>query len=77
MEAQLNDEQRMVEQEAPQLGGIDEAFTGLPKVGVPDFAGYAIGYRVVQQYLQRTGRSAVDATFLSSQEIIAESGFFE
>lgn len=51
--------------------------SGLPKVGVPDFAGYAIGYRVVQHYLQRTGRSVVDATFLPSQEIIAESGFFE
>jgi uncharacterized protein YjaZ len=49
----------------------------LPKIGVPDFAGYAIGYHVVQHYLQRTGRSVVEATFLSSQEIIAESGFFE
>ncbi|MBA2392503.1 MAG: hypothetical protein H0V70_07130 [Ktedonobacteraceae bacterium] len=49
----------------------------LPKAGVPDFAGYAIGYRIVQHYLQRTGRSAVEATFLPSQEIITKSGFFE
>ncbi|BCL79231.1 DUF2268 domain-containing protein [Ktedonobacteria bacterium brp13] len=59
------------------FGDTIAASSGLPKVGVPDFAGYAIGYRVVQQYLQRTGRSVVDATFLPSQEIIAESGFFE
>jgi len=59
------------------FGDTIAASSGLPKVGVPDFAGYAIGYRVVQRYLQRTGRSAVDATFLPSQEIIAQSGFFE
>lgn len=58
------------------FGDTIAASSGLPKVGVPDFAGYAIGYRVVQHYLQRTGRSVVDATFLPSQEIIAESGFF-
>ncbi len=59
------------------FGDTISASAGLPKAGVPDFAGYAIGYRVVQQYLQRTGRSVVEATFLPSQEIIAESGFFE
>lgn len=59
------------------FGDTIAASAGLPKAGVPDFAGYAIGYRVVQQYLQRTGRSVVEATFLPSQEIIAESSFFE
>lgn len=59
------------------FGDTIAASSGLPKVGVPDFAGYAIGYRVVQQYLQRTGRSVVDATFRPSQEIITQSGFFE
>jgi uncharacterized protein YjaZ len=50
---------------------------GLPKAGVPNFAGYAIGYRIVRQYLQRTGKSVAQATFLPSREIIAESGFFQ
>jgi uncharacterized protein YjaZ len=59
------------------FGDTITATQGLPRVGVPDFAGYAIGYRVVRQYLQRTGRSVVEATFLPSQEIIAESGFFK
>ncbi|HEV2582785.1 MAG TPA: DUF2268 domain-containing putative Zn-dependent protease [Ktedonobacteraceae bacterium] len=49
---------------------------GLPKAGVPNFAGYVMGYRAVRQYLQRTGKSVAEATFLPSREIIAESGFF-
>lgn len=49
---------------------------GLSKVGVPDYGGYAIGYRVVQAYLERTGKTAADATFLPADEIVRESGFF-
>ncbi len=59
------------------FGDTIAASWGLPAGGIPDFAGYAIGYRIVQRYLQRTGRTAVEATFLPSQEIIAESRFFE
>ena len=40
------------------------------------FAGYALGYRAVQAYLARTGRSAAEATFLPAAEILAESGYF-
>lgn len=55
---------------------------GLPPAGVsghaePGFAGYAIGYRLVQQYLERTGKTVAEATFVPAQEIIAGSGFFE
>ena len=50
---------------------------GLPKAGVPDFAGYAIGYRVVQAYLERTGKDVVEATFVSPRDIIAQSEFFD
>jgi uncharacterized protein YjaZ len=50
---------------------------GFPKAGVPNFAGYAIGYRVVQQYLKRTGKTVAEATFVPAKEIIAESGFFD
>jgi len=49
---------------------------GLPRASVPNFAGYAIGYRVVRQYLKRTGKSVAETTFLPSREIIEESGFF-
>jgi uncharacterized protein YjaZ len=49
---------------------------GMQPVGVPPFGGYAIGYHVVQQYLKRTGKSVVESTFLSHEEIIEESGYF-
>lgn len=49
---------------------------GLPRAGVPNFAGYAIGYRVVRQYLKRTGKSVTETTFLPSREIIEGSEFF-
>lgn len=45
-------------------------------LGVPDFAGYALGYRVVQAYLKRTGKTVPEATFVPAREIIAESEFF-
>lgn len=45
-------------------------------LGMPDYGGYAVGYHVVQAYLQRTGSSIVDATFVSAQEIVRASGYF-
>lgn len=50
---------------------------GFPKAGVPNYAGYAIGYRVVQQYLRRTGKTVAEATFLPAEQIIAESSYFD
>lgn len=47
----------------------------LPKVGLPPYAGYALGYRIVKAYTQRTGKSVVDTSFVPSAEIIAESQF--
>lgn len=46
-------------------------------VGMPTYGGYAIGYRVVQAYLQRMGKTAAEATFIPAQEIIEQSGYFE
>jgi uncharacterized protein YjaZ len=54
---------------------LAEAFS-YPKAGVPSYAGYAIGYRVVQAYLKRTGKTVAETTFLPAQQIIAESGYF-
>ncbi len=50
---------------------------GFPKAGVPPYAGYAIGYRIVRQYVERTGKSVAEATFIPAETIIAESGFFD
>jgi len=49
---------------------------GFPTLGLPHCAGYTIGYQVVQAYLQRTGKSAAEATFVPYGEIIEESEFF-
>lgn len=50
---------------------------GLRKVGMPDYGGYAIGYRVVQAYLERTGKTVEEATFFSPDKVIRDSGFFD
>lgn len=49
---------------------------GIPQVGVPNFAGYAIGYHVVQAYLRRTGKTVAQATFVPASDIIRDSAFF-
>lgn len=49
----------------------------LPQFGIPAYGGYAIGYRVVQAFMQRTGKSIEETTFIPAQEIIKGSGFFE
>jgi uncharacterized protein YjaZ len=47
-----------------------------PKIGMPPFGGYAVGYHVVQVYLRRTGKTVEEATFIPADEIAAESGYF-
>lgn len=50
---------------------------GRQPVGMPTYGGYAVGYRTVQAFLERTGTSIEDATFLPADQIVAESGYFE
>ncbi|GEM44460.1 DUF2268 domain-containing protein [Deinococcus cellulosilyticus] len=50
---------------------------GTPAMGIPDFAGYAIGYRMVEAFLKRTGKSIVEATYLPWQEIVQGSGYLD
>lgn len=47
-----------------------------PVGGMPTYGGYAIGYHVVQAFLQRSGLSIEEATFLPADEIVQGSGFF-
>lgn len=46
-------------------------------LGIPAFTGYKIGYEVVQAYLQKTGKTPVDATFVPAKEIVKASGYFD
>lgn len=55
---------------------LADAF-GFEKVGLPAFAGYAIGYHVVQAYLEKTGQSVVEATCVVADEIIRVSEYFD
>ncbi len=47
-----------------------------PLGGMPTYGGYTVGYRVVQAFLERTGLSIEEATFLPANEIVERSGFF-
>jgi uncharacterized protein YjaZ len=48
-----------------------------PLGGMPTYGGYAIGYHVVQAFLERTGQTIEAATFLPAREIVAASRFFD
>lgn len=47
------------------------ALQNYPPVGLPYCAGYACGYHLVKYYLQKTGKSIVEATLLSANEILS------
>jgi uncharacterized protein YjaZ len=57
-------------------GGRTAPGLGLSGLGIPDHAGYALGYRVVQDYLARTGRTPAEATYDPWRVIAAQSGWF-
>lgn len=59
------------------FGDVIAELMNFPKTGVPGFAGYRIGFDVVQAFCARTGKSVVEATLLPAREIIAASGFFD
>lgn len=46
--------------------------------GMPYCAGYACGYHMVKYYLEKTGKSIIEATILPAEEILKEiDGFWE
>lgn len=55
---------------------ISGGFSGTDPIGIPAYAGYALGYHTVQAYMKRTGKSVVEATLVPPLEIIAESHIF-
>ncbi|MDN9010599.1 DUF2268 domain-containing protein [Brevibacillus laterosporus] len=50
---------------------------GYQRVGLSPYAGYGVGYHLVQAYLKKTGKSIMEATLTPANQIIAESCFFE
>jgi uncharacterized protein YjaZ len=49
---------------------------GYPARGIPDFAGYGVGYHVVRAFLARSGATAAEATYLPWRAITGGSGVF-
>lgn len=58
------------------FGDAIAAHMGLPQQGTPAFTGYALGYRLVREYLRRSGKSVAQASFEPAAAIIAGSQFF-
>lgn len=52
------------------------ALQGYIPAGMPYCAGYACGYYLVKHYLQKTGKSIVEATILPADEILAGAADF-
>jgi uncharacterized protein YjaZ len=50
--------------------------SGYEPVGLPDFAGYTVGYEVVSAYLGRSGKTAAETTYIPWRDIIDGSGYF-
>lgn len=50
--------------------------SGYTAQGIPDFAGYCIGYRTVRAFLTQSGLTATEATYLPWREIVDGSGLF-
>jgi uncharacterized protein YjaZ len=48
-----------------------------PAGGMPQYGGYAVGYHLVQAFLQNSGLTIEEATFLPTAEIVAGSGYFD
>lgn len=55
---------------------ISGGFGGTEPIGIPAYAGYALGYHTVQAYMKRSRKSVVEATLVPPLEIITESRFF-
>ncbi|MCY3907657.1 MAG: DUF2268 domain-containing putative Zn-dependent protease [Anaerolineaceae bacterium] len=53
------------------------ALNGHPPAGMPAWAGFEVGYRLVETWLRRRGATLADALRAPSAQIIAESRFLE
>ncbi|GAA3400038.1 DUF2268 domain-containing protein [Paenibacillus hodogayensis] len=59
------------------FGDLEGDAYGFAKKGLPPYAGYAVGYRIVTSYLRRSGKTAAEATYLPWQDIVEGSGYLE
>ena len=50
--------------------------SGYKPQGLPNFAGYTVGYEVVRAFLDHSGKSASEATYVPWRDVITQSEFF-
>jgi uncharacterized protein YjaZ len=58
---------------AYMYGDAIVAAQGHPTVGLPPYAGFEVGYHLIQDYLKQTGQSLTEAIVTSSQTVLAAS----
>ncbi|MGA5563534.1 DUF2268 domain-containing protein [Streptomyces platensis] len=56
------------------LGDATAQLMGQPTVGLPDFAGYAVGLRIVDAHLAASGLTAAESIALPVREILTNAG---
>lgn len=56
------------------LGDATAQLLGQPTAGLPDFAGYPTGLRIVDAHLAASGLTAAQSTALSAREILVNAG---
>ncbi|TJZ52919.1 peptidase [Streptomyces piniterrae] len=56
------------------LGDATAQRMGQPPVGLPDFAGYPVGLRIVDAHLTASGLTAAQSTALPAREILTNAG---
>ncbi|MGW1787759.1 DUF2268 domain-containing protein [Streptomyces tubercidicus] len=56
------------------LGDATAQLMGQQPVGLPDFAGYAVGLRIVDAHLAASGLTAAESTALPAREILTNAG---
>ncbi|MFJ3950640.1 DUF2268 domain-containing protein [Streptomyces sp. Je 1-4] len=56
------------------LGDATAQLLGQQPVGLPDFAGYAAGLRIVDAHLAASGLTAAQSTALSAREVLINAG---
>lgn len=49
---------------------------GYEPLGLPDFAGYRVGYELVRAFAERTDSTVAEATYLPWKQIVEGSGYF-
>ncbi len=57
----------------PYIFGDEKSGT---KLGLPNTAGYTVGYHVVRAFMRKSGKNIIETTFTPPENIIEESGFF-